>query len=86
MTKIALYGIIVVGIVAAVTGTLYYTYETGYDNGHAIAEKEARELTDRAISKLAQDADRADLAYGLCIDSGGVWKFENNQCSRTSAE
>ena len=86
MTKLTFYVIIAAGIVAAVTGTLYYTYETGQDNGYAIAEKEARELTDKAISNLAKDADNANLAHDLCIDSGGVWQFASNQCARGNTE
>lgn len=81
MSKTMIYAVIALVLVSGVTYTLMTVYNEGYDNGYATAEKEAQAATDKAIKDLANNADRADVAFQLCVDGGRVWDFVNNKCA-----
>lgn len=69
------------GVVLLFSTAFGITYNYGYDNGYSEANRLAQAATDKAIKELANDADKADVAFQLCASSGRLWDYGNNNCA-----
>ncbi len=80
MSRLAIYGIVAAVCMAFISGIIFTIYNTGYDNGYETAHREAKEQTQKAISELSKDAENAHIAHDLCVESGGMWSYTDNEC------
>lgn len=72
----------VISLIVAAVGAWEFRYREGYGDGYQAANLKAQEFTERAIRELGNDADQAAADFLACRDSGRVWDFTRNECTK----
>jgi len=78
-----------IALAILVAGALLYhtnAKREAYQHGFLEATLKAEKATNKAMEELASDADRARFERALCVGSGGLWSFANNECTKRQVE